>query len=155
MLPVNVNIMDCIQSRFTHTRVLCNTCRVVRTGRGHEEGNNYIVSNDSSALVVKRKDDCHLLSVKRVWFKAEILHLHPIHPVHRHPSHASYRRVLNLEQKVISKATRVSTLQSTHNEWIRNHRHGHHLQATASHSGYSFAWVANDGLGYHPWVQLC
>jgi hypothetical protein len=72
---VNVNIKDCmIQSRFTHTSVVCNTCKVVvsvtSTIHRKEAGNNHIVSNDSSSLVVNRKDDCHLLSVERVEFKA-------------------------------------------------------------------------------------
>lgn len=70
-----MNVRDCmIQSRFTHTRVLCNTCKVlvsVTSKRYRKEaGNNHIVSNDSGSLVVNRKDDCHLLSVKRVGFKA-------------------------------------------------------------------------------------
>jgi hypothetical protein len=72
---VNVNIRDrMIQSRFTHTNVVCNTCKVVvsvtSTKHRKEVGNNHIVSNDSSNLVVKRKDDCHLLSVKWVGFNA-------------------------------------------------------------------------------------
>ena len=81
--------------------VLCNTCKLVvsvtTTIHGREAGNNHIVSNDPTSLVVNWKDDCHLHSVKRVGFKAELLHLHPIRPAHRHPGHASYRRVLNLE----------------------------------------------------------
>jgi hypothetical protein len=60
-----------VQSRFAHTSVLCNTCKVVASVTKHrkEAGNNHIVSNDPSSLVVKRKDDCHLLSVKGVGFK--------------------------------------------------------------------------------------
>jgi hypothetical protein len=43
--------------------------RGVSTGTRHRKGgagNNHIVGNDSSTLVVDRKDDCHPLSVKRV-----------------------------------------------------------------------------------------
>lgn len=72
---MDVNFRDrMIQSRFTHTRVVCNTCKVVvsvtSTKHRKEAGNNHVVSNDSTSLVVNRKDDCHLLSVKRVAFKA-------------------------------------------------------------------------------------
>jgi len=75
---VNVNIRDCmIWPRFTHTRVSCNTSKgvvsVISTRYTKKVGNNHIVGNDSSSLVVDGKDDCHPLSVKKVGFKAELL----------------------------------------------------------------------------------